>query len=597
MKAEKIKGRDDRVPSTATGSARDIAPEAIRDQLHRIVGSPRFVSSPRLQEFLEYVIEESLSGRAARIKGFSVGHAVFDGGENFDPQTNTIVRVEAGRLRRRISQYYLTAGRDDPILIDIPKGSYAPVFSWNEIASREMQGGTPEPGPAPLRVLGGRAATALGAGTLVAVLGLAGWWFFGNRGPGTLEESTAIGPSAVSVATPFVAVLPFASLSDDPLESRLSAGLVEAIITDFSKLSGLSVMAHASMLELGSRSITVDSIRGEFGATHVLRGSLERHGETVRVYAQLVDTATTSTVWADRFDGSVGSFLELEDRVTSQIVASLSVQIGPRERERFLRQHTTNTEALVLFRQAITLMWAPNDMARIRAARQLFHGVNDLDPDFAGAYAGESMSYVLQVLFQNSGEPAADLEKAIALAKKAVEVDAEMGLSHAALGFAYTVSGRSEEGLTSARQAVAVQPGDPYTQWLLGVDLVLSGHADMAFEPLSAALRLNPAEPRTPYLNLLGIAHYATGDYAGAVDLMERNLTRGGPSGLHMDVFRASAYAELGQEDDARAAIEPMLLSQSEFPAEAWLLRWLGSGERLQITMNSLYRLGLPQQH
>ena len=588
--------RNDRPRSTPAGTARDVTPEEVRGQLYRIVTSRPFANSPRLQAFLEYVVEEFLAGHAERIKAFSIGQAVFGGDENFDPQNNTIVRVEAGRLRNRLSEYHLTIGRDDAVIIDIPKGTYVPVFTRNETVSSMQVAGMPESRAALFRALGRRATIALGAGALVAMSGLAGWWVSANYSPGALDKTTAIGQPAAPFAKPFVAVLPLTAISDDPLENRLAVGLVEAIIIDLSKLSGLSVMAHASMLELGGRSMTVNSMRHEFGATHVLRGSLLLDEDTVRVNAQLIDTATNVTVWADRLDAKIGRSLELEDKLASQIADSLSVRILPDELKRVRRQHTNNRESIILFRQAFTVLMAPNDMERILTGRRLFQRVTELDPAFAGGYAGESMSHSLQVIFFQSREPTADLERAVALAKKAIDVDASFGMGYATLGFAYTLSGRLEEGLANATNAVAVQPGDAYSRWMLGVNLMLSGQANKAFAQLLEALRLDPVESRTPYLNTLGIAHYVTDDYAGAIYVFDRNFNRGGPVGPHMDVFRASAYSGLGDEDKARAVIDTMRLSHSEFPTEAWLSRWLGPRNNLSRTMNTLYRLGLPRR-
>ena len=101
----------------------------IRAQLGRILESAEFASSARLKDFLSYIVEESLAGRAGRIKGLTIAQTVFGAGESFDPETNSIVRVEAGRLRQRLGEYYAGAGRDDPIRIAVPKGTYAPEFT------------------------------------------------------------------------------------------------------------------------------------------------------------------------------------------------------------------------------------------------------------------------------------------------------------------------------------------------------------------------------------------------------------------------------------------------------------------------------------
>ncbi len=540
----------------------DVTAEEIRAQLLRITEGPPLVGSARLRAFLEYVVEESLAGRASQIKAFSVAQGVFGGDENFDPETNTIVRVEAGRLRRRISEYYLSTGRDDPIIIDIPKGTYAPVFRRRKIANSDKDAQVAGSGAKEVRTLQWRTVAALAAGVLGTLLVLSGWWYLG---PDSSRKSPAAGQVVDVLAKPFVAVLPLDAVSNDPTESRLSIVFTDSIITELSKLSGLSVMAHASMLELGDRPISISSIRREFGASHLLRGGLERDGNAIRVNVHLIDNNTTTTMWADSFNGEVGNILELKDKVADQIVAALSIRLEPSEQAKFLRRHSTDNDAILLFRQALTLMMAPIEMTRITTARRLFQRVSEIDPSFAGGFAGESMSYTLQVIFLKSVNPNEELEIAVTLAEKAIETDTDFGMGYASLGFATTLLGRQEEGLTYARQAIAVQPGDAYSHWMYGVVLMLSGNVETAISHLLEALRLDPAEPRTPYLNLLGIAHYVDDDYAAAIDALERNLERGGPTGPHMDIFRAGAYVELGRPDDARMVIDTMILRTPSF--------------------------------
>ena len=101
---------------------------AVRAQLGRILASADFAQSERLKAFLDFVVAESLAGRAERLKEYSIATEVFGRDKDFDPQTNTVVRVEAGRLRRRLERYYLTEGKADEVRIELPKGTYAPVF-------------------------------------------------------------------------------------------------------------------------------------------------------------------------------------------------------------------------------------------------------------------------------------------------------------------------------------------------------------------------------------------------------------------------------------------------------------------------------------
>ena len=109
--------------------------------LARVLGSPGFEASERLRRFLEYVVEESINGRSGSIKAYTIAVDVFGRGADFDPNTDPIVRIEAGRLRRALERYYLTAGASDPLIVEIPKGGYAPKFRQREkCAGPEISG-------------------------------------------------------------------------------------------------------------------------------------------------------------------------------------------------------------------------------------------------------------------------------------------------------------------------------------------------------------------------------------------------------------------------------------------------------------------------
>src|SRR5262245_1131878 len=104
------------------------SPDQVRAQLAKILGSRIFIQSERLRRFLRVIVERSLSGDADQIKEYVLGRDVFDRGPNFDPRVDSIVRVEARRLRNKLRQYYQEFGANDPVSISLRKGSYVPVF-------------------------------------------------------------------------------------------------------------------------------------------------------------------------------------------------------------------------------------------------------------------------------------------------------------------------------------------------------------------------------------------------------------------------------------------------------------------------------------
>ena len=119
--------------------------EAIRAQLERIIQSDEFRASDKQRNFLCFVVDETLAGRASQLKGYTVAVAVYGRAETFDPQVDPIVRVEAGRLRRALERYYLKIGKNDPVRINIPKGGYVPTFHGVPIPHSGAQATALEP--------------------------------------------------------------------------------------------------------------------------------------------------------------------------------------------------------------------------------------------------------------------------------------------------------------------------------------------------------------------------------------------------------------------------------------------------------------------
>jgi TolB-like protein len=126
----------------------NIASDRVMAQLERILASSEFVAGKRLGQFLRYVVMQSLNGQSGSIKQYTVAVDAFGYGADFDPQSNPIVRIEAQRLRRALDQYYYSQGIEDPIRIDIPKGSYIPVFADN-LTTSKAPGSSECPSPVP----------------------------------------------------------------------------------------------------------------------------------------------------------------------------------------------------------------------------------------------------------------------------------------------------------------------------------------------------------------------------------------------------------------------------------------------------------------
>src|SRR5689334_22089093 len=183
--------------SEAALGAADVGEEAVRDALRRILDSPNFEVTERNRRFLSYVVEETLAGRANRIKGYTIAVDVFNRDRSFDAVSDPMIRIQASRLRRGLEHYYLTAGSDDPVRMTIPIGRYVPRFLAVQAPQAPQAEAEPDPGRESLgrRLPVHLKAVAVGS-ALVLVLA-AGLWLRPHATPGgPAEHVTAQGDRA-----------------------------------------------------------------------------------------------------------------------------------------------------------------------------------------------------------------------------------------------------------------------------------------------------------------------------------------------------------------------------------------------------------------
>jgi hypothetical protein len=174
-----------------------VAPEEVRAQLERIVASHAFASSARMSRFLRFSVEEMLAGHADELKEITIGISVFDRSPDYDSRLDPIVRVEARRLREKLSRYYETDGQEDPIIIDLPRGGYTPLVrqridpaagedaKLTEPAEAGLVPATVDDALKPDLVVSARRHRFLALGAIAAIVGLI-----------ALGITTMIGPNA-----------------------------------------------------------------------------------------------------------------------------------------------------------------------------------------------------------------------------------------------------------------------------------------------------------------------------------------------------------------------------------------------------------------
>ena len=559
----------------------------VRHTVARILATAGFMRSKRLSELLCYLVEEALAGRGDRIKATTVAMDIYGRSEEFDQQSDPIVRVEAGRLRQRLNDYYREDGQGDAIFIEIPKVTYRPRFSVRDTKTSTETQAPPTLEHRPRYFTDSRRLTFV-----VFAMALAGLLLYvlpdhNDVTPGTSVRS--------AMDRPFIMVMPFEYRAEEPTYQGLSLGLVESLTTTLSKVSGLSVMAPTSIEEAGDNLSggEISTLAERYGVTHLTRGSITTNSEQLIINIQLVDALNSEILWADRISHGADSVFNLEEDLSLRIANELSVQIQPDEREKIADLHTDSPEAWVLYRQGLVTVMPPNDLRRMEAARSLFRRARELDPTFAGSYAGESFSHTAMELFLATNSQEEELTTATALAERAIALDVRFGVAYAMLSFAQLMGDHLEPSVANARKAVDIQPGEAFSQFILGMNLTIAQRYEEAINALQEAVRLDPLEPRTPYLNQLAIMQYVAGRYSETVETIEFNLERGGPSGPHMQLFLSAALGKQGKTSEAQAVIKRMSETYPTFPYLGWLERWITLKPMKQNTIELLGELGL----
>ena len=389
---------------------------------------------------------------------------------------------------------------------------------------------------------------------------------------------------------PSLAVLPFTNMSGDPEQEYFADGITEDIITDVSKISGLFVIARNSSFTFKKQNVDIREVGRRLGVRHVLEGSVRRSGMKVRINVQLIDAGTGGHVWADRFDRDLEDIFLVQDEVTQKIVQSLEVKLTGREKTRTQGRGKVDAEAYdYLIRAKICLL--DFNAARVLEARTMLERAIAIDPTLAQAYAYLSLARTMEYVNAWNGRTESELEPALALSRKATEVDPLEPVSFQSLAIALMWLRRLDEAERAARRAIELDPNSAHAHGALGNVLHFAGRHEPAIESLELALRLDPHF--NVWIHAVGRALFALERYGEAETVFKRRLIHM-PSSDVTRVYLASLYGHTGQHDEARRVWQELMAMHPQY-ALAHTLRVLPYTDSapLKQLADGLQRAGL----
>lgn len=360
-----------------------------------------------------------------------------------------------------------------------------------------------------------------------------------------------------------VAVLPLDNMSGDPSDNHLCDGITRDLITNLSRFRDLLVIAPHSAFLLRDLRVSPPDIGRQLGVRYLCTGGLERAGSRVRLRAQLSQTEGRRVLWSERFDGTLDDVFAFQDEVTDVIAARLAIQITAAERRRALALAAPDLRAYGLILRGRELSLRFRREANLHA-RRLFEHATEIDPKFARSYAGLSRTFNLAWRYRWSEAPEASLDRAVELARAAIDCDSLDARGFAELGFASLYKKQHEESQAAYERAIELNPNDADILAEMGIALTYWSQADRAIPLIRRAMRLNPYYPDR-YLWYLGEAHFVLGEYEDAVTFLSKMQDK---SESHR--LLAASYALLGDLQKARDHAERLLAVHPEFSVAHW---------------------------
>ena len=526
-------------------------PEAVRAAVERVVASQDFAASDRARRFLRYVVDETLSGRADRIKAFSVAVEVFGRDQTFDPQNDPVVRIEAGRLRRALEHYYLLSGKDDPVLIEIPKGGYVPTFTAR---AADPESAPAPPGAAADRVpirheaQSRRALWLVVPAILAAVaVGLAAAYVldFPVRGAANMRPGPAV---------PQVLVLPFTDLGDGNVSALYSAALTDEIVTALGSFKEIAVLGVQTSRSLPDEP-DIAELHDTLGVQYVLEGSVRANQETVRVAVRVTSSKSGMVLWSRTYENAVDPnvLFSLPAKTAGEVAAAVAQPYGivfQAERGFETRAPPDDLEAYLctLSYYAYRAAISPEGYVRVKDCPE--RAVADY-PDYATAWALLAHIYIDEIRTGFGAGTESPVKRALATARTAVRLDPENVRALQALATALFFDHRIDDAFEVADRALALNPNDTELLGQVGQLKGQSGHTEEGRALLEKALAQNPGHTGF-YRGVLAVTAYVQGDYKAALREIEQTDMR------RLPIFYAVAaiiYAQNGMIEEGRAAI------------------------------------------
>jgi TolB-like protein/class 3 adenylate cyclase len=369
---------------------------------------------------------------------------------------------------------------------------------------------------------------------------------------------TRLGPPRLSIV-----VLPFANLSGDPEQDYFADGVTESLTTDLSRISGSFVIGRHTSFTYRNSGLDLKNIGRQLNVRYVLKGSVQRCGDRIRISAQLVHAETGNHLWAERFDKPVADLFEMQDEIVSRLANTLNTQLIVVEAERSAR--SLNQDAMDLYFQGRALVNKGPAPEHLFQARRFFERALAVDPRSVETLVGMAFVNLTVGADMLTDSRPALLSTAESYAIRALSLEPDNAFAHLFLGGVYLFTGRAAQGIAESERALALDRNLANAHGFVGHAKYLLGRAAETEGHVAEAFRLSPRDISAYWwMFTVGIAKLQLEADDQAVAWLRRSIDANRNYPLAHFAL-AGALGLLGEGNEARAAAEAGQLLLSSF--------------------------------
>jgi serine/threonine-protein kinase len=528
------------IPGTE-GRSLPLSSHEVLGHLEEILGSRAFASTDRLRRFLRLIVERTVAEQVNNIKEYSIGVEVFGRAAEYDPRTDPTVRVHAGKLRDRLREFYATEGVRSCLRIDVPKGTYVPVFT--RVREPDATDIASAPGPSGSRQGFARTVTWKVAVALIFAALATGVFVSISRQP------------AARSAIRSVAVLPFVNHGPNPEDDYISDSLTDEVINVLGREKRFQVLGRTSAFAYKGKAVDVRQIGKTLGVDAIVEGSFRRDGEQLRMTVQIVGTSDGYQLWSGTWEHSATELILLRDDLAAGVASALSR--GPALGE----EHSVKTRNIQAFDAYLLGRFFANklDPKSLNTAISYYEQAIAADPQFADAWAGLANARSSRYVYADEGQ---EIYKAREAAYRALEIDPDSSEAAASLAW---IKGAHDYDWNQAERlylrALALNPNDAATHNAFGIThLAPLGRLEQAISQVRRAHELDPLSVRIN--NSLALCYYYLRQYDRAIDQFHKTIQMD-PTFALAHLYLGYTYAEKGMYSEAIQALRTQ-------PTQVW---------------------------